>query len=74
MAFLAAAEQAPSTDASTAEEPSIQYTTPTLSTVSDPPASFADGRYQVKRFLGEGGKKRVYLAHDTYWAGMWPSP
>jgi len=29
------------------------------------PASFASGRYQVRRFLGEGGKKRVYLAHDT---------
>ena len=23
------------------------------------------GRYQVRRFLGEGGKKRVYLSHDT---------
>ena len=29
------------------------------------PASFCDGRYEVKRFLGEGGKKRVYLAHDS---------
>jgi hypothetical protein len=29
------------------------------------PASFASGRYIVKKFLGEGGKKRVYLAHDT---------
>jgi eukaryotic-like serine/threonine-protein kinase len=29
------------------------------------PASFAGGRYQVKRFLGEGGRKRVYLAHDA---------
>ena len=29
------------------------------------PTSFANGRYQVKTFLGEGGKKRVYLAHDT---------
>jgi len=26
--------------------------------------SFADGRYVVKGFLGEGGRKRVYLAHD----------
>jgi tetratricopeptide (TPR) repeat protein len=29
------------------------------------PASFANGRYQVKKFLGEGGKKKVYLTHDT---------
>src|SRR3990170_4959228 len=29
------------------------------------PSSFASGRYQVQRFLGEGGKKRVFLAHDT---------
>ena len=29
------------------------------------PTSFANGRYEVRRFLGEGGKKRVYLAHDA---------
>ena len=29
------------------------------------PASFAAGRYTVRGFLGEGGSKRVYLAHDT---------
>ena len=29
------------------------------------PASFAGGRYAVRRFLGEGGRKRVYLAHDS---------
>jgi class 3 adenylate cyclase len=29
------------------------------------PTSFATGRYQVQRFLGEGGRKRVYLAHDS---------
>ena len=27
--------------------------------------SFADGRYQVKKFLGEGVKKLVYLTQDT---------
>jgi tetratricopeptide (TPR) repeat protein len=32
---------------------------------SRPVLSFADGRYQVRRVLGEGGKKRVYLAHDS---------
>jgi serine/threonine protein kinase len=29
------------------------------------PESFAAGRYAVQRFLGEGAKKRVYLARDT---------
>ncbi len=29
------------------------------------PTSFAEGRYEVRKFLGEGGKKKVYLAHDT---------
>ncbi len=32
---------------------------------SPQPTSFAGGRYKVKKFLGEGGKKNVYLAHDT---------
>jgi hypothetical protein len=29
------------------------------------PGSFGDGRYSVVRLLGEGGKKRVYLARDN---------
>jgi hypothetical protein len=29
------------------------------------PSAFASGRYEVERFLGEGAKKRVYLARDT---------
>ncbi len=29
------------------------------------PESFVEGRYQVHAFLGEGGRKQVYLAHDT---------
>ncbi len=29
------------------------------------PATLGGGRYQVRRLLGEGGKKRVYLATDT---------
>jgi hypothetical protein len=39
--------------------------TPTPQPTPALPAAFADGRYQVQRFLGEGGRKRVYLAHDT---------
>ena len=39
--------------------------TPTPTPLPALPASFASGRYQVQRFIGEGGKKRVYLAHDS---------
>ena len=38
--------------------------TPTPQPTPALPAAFADGRYQVQSFLGEGGRKRVYLAHD----------
>src|SRR5215211_6026140 len=31
----------------------------------DLPESVAGGRYEVRRFLGEQGRKRVYLARDT---------
>ena len=41
--------------------PAPMVTTP----VQPQPTSFANGRYQIKKFLGEGGKKKVYLAHDT---------
>src|SRR2546427_4911328 len=43
--------------------PTIRTPTPAPSPAL--PTSFAAGRYQVRRFLGEGGRKRVYLAHDT---------
>ncbi len=29
------------------------------------PTSFAGGRYRIKNLLGEGGRKRVYLVHDS---------
>jgi class 3 adenylate cyclase len=32
---------------------------------SELPVSFGGGRYEVKRFLGEGGRKRVFLARDA---------
>ena len=47
----------------TSQMPLQQASKPSL--VNDQPTSFANGRYQVKRFLGEGGKKKVYLAQDT---------
>ena len=60
LAFLAAAELAQSSS----PEPAI-HLPETTTTAPTQPTSFANGRYQVKRFLGEGGKKKVYLAHDT---------
>ena len=57
--FLAAAA-AGSTDGETA----ARDARPERS-LEEEPASFANGRYSVERFLGEGGKKKVYLAHDT---------
>ena len=38
---------------------------PVSSQPSAEPTSFANGRYQVKKFLGEGGKKKVYLTRDS---------
>ena len=65
--FLAVAEE---TLSSTAGQESLEAARPApgpQTTTSTPaqPASFADGRYEVRRFLGEGGKKTVYLARDT---------
>jgi hypothetical protein len=45
--------------------PSSVPTTSSQPTVEAQPTSFANGRYQVKKFLGECGKKKVYLAHDS---------
>jgi tetratricopeptide (TPR) repeat protein len=43
----------------------VEPTTTPLTPPSSEPTSFANGRYEVKKFLGEGGKKKVYLVHDT---------
>ena len=52
-----------------ARPPTGQHTgssqTPTPRATPDHPTSFANGRYQVQKILGEGGKKKVYLARDT---------
>ena len=46
---------------------SLDAASPSSSPTPTPalPTSFVSGRYTVKRFLGEGGKKKVYLAHDS---------
>ena len=60
LAYLAAAERDQGSQQPQAvEPPPASRPAPAL------PTSFASGRYEVKRFLGEGGKKKVYLAHDT---------
>ena len=61
--FLASAERALASVASPANLDSNPAARP--ASASSQPTSFADGRYEVKRFLGEGGKKMVYLANDT---------
>ena len=64
-AFLAAAEQVNAESQAEPDVPRISPTPAPLTTSSTQPTSFANGRYQVKDFLGEGGKKRVYQAHDS---------
>ena len=61
-AYLKAAERRASRSANAVQQPPP----PLAPTAPDnQPTSFANGRYEVKQFLGEGGKKRVYLAQDT---------
>jgi hypothetical protein len=57
--FLEAADRA--------ERPSTKVSpqNATSSDLTKQPTSFSAGRYIVRRFLGEGGKKKVFLAHDS---------
>ena len=61
LTFLATVERALA--GSSVPPPTSEPATPTGTPAA--PSSFVNGRYQVKQFMGEGGKKRVYLAHDT---------
>ena len=61
LAFLAAAERAQANS----PPPSTQPLVPPQTAPSEP-TSFANGRYQVQKSLGEGGKKKVYLALDGF--------
>jgi hypothetical protein len=72
LSYLAAAERwlgagspiSPTTSAEAESDASPSTSTAPAASVAMPD-SFASGRYTVKKFLGEGGKKKVYLAHDT---------
>ncbi len=64
--FLAVAEDTLSSSNAGAAAQDLAPSEPrTFSPEPAEPTSFANCRYQIKRFLGEGGKKKVYLAHDT---------
>ncbi len=66
LTYLATAERAMGGAApARTGHPAISTPTSTSAAKPDHPTSFANGRYEVKRFLGEGGKKKVYLAQDT---------
>ena len=64
LGFIAMAESAasgqPAASAAATDSPA---TDPTGGKAAHPD-SFAGGRYRVQRALGEGARKRVYLAHD----------
>ena len=65
IAYLAAAERALGTAVAPPARQRPSTPPSAHSATTDHPTSFASGRYQVKQSLGEGGKKKVYLAHDT---------
>ena len=62
-AFLDVAERAPGAEVDTSQAITSQQT-PSVPSAAQP-SYFANGRYQVTELLGEGGKKRVYQAHDS---------
>lgn len=57
-----AAEPPPAATETPADPPPMA---PVAAAARDEPTSFVNGRYTVERFLGEGGKKKVYLTHGT---------
>ena len=65
LAFIASVEQVLEAESTVPSAKSTVAPPTAAPPSSGQPTSFANGRYQVKRFLGEGGKKKVYLAHDT---------
>ena len=58
LGYLAAAERDPGVSEQSSTIQAIASAPPSSSPFNEP-TSFANGRYEVKRFLGEGGKKKV---------------
>ena len=65
LTFLEAADHDTGIGGSGAKHTETPRSTNASTPSPEQPTSFANGRYQVTGFLGEGGKKKVYLAHDT---------
>ena len=63
LAFLEAAERALAISVTNTDSPITQNAG--ASSSPDQPIFIANDRYVVNKFLGEGGKKKVYLAQDT---------
>ena len=70
--LLTGAEQALDSSAPPpTSQPTSSPPTTTAMAAPDHPTSFANSRYQVQRFLGDGGKKRVYPASWTRLHALW---
>jgi hypothetical protein len=66
LTFIAAADRSMGSERTADVGDDAATARPSTSDSESPlPTSLVSGRYEVKRFLGEGGKKKVYLAHDT---------
>src|SRR5439155_26358700 len=63
-AYIAAAQQALGDSAVSSPSPARPVASNAVP-ASPQPTSFANGRSVVKRCLGEGGRKKVYLCHDA---------
>ena len=63
--LLAMVEEAGGAAAADSSQPAAAELAEERTQLRELPASFVDGRYQVTDFLGKGGRKQVYLAHDT---------